>query len=167
MGRRRKATEPKALEELMTKAYPSKEPDDVKAIRAFGFWEKAVPDRVARNARPVALVRGTLIVHTTTSVWAQEIDLLKEQLMGSLRKVSPRSGVRGLRAKVGPMPPRLSDRKAPPPKPPAVPVASLPEELARELGRVGDDDVRDAITKAAAVGLARAAERKRKARRRE
>lgn len=160
MRRRGKASEPKPLGDLVTKVYPSKEPDDVKAIRAFGFWEKAVPERVARNARPVALVRGALIVHTTTSVWAQEIDLLKEQLLDSMRKVSPRHGVRYLRAKVGPMPPRINDRKPTRPKAPAVPVASLPEELARELGRVGDDEVRDAITKAAAVGLGRAAQRK-------
>jgi hypothetical protein len=155
VARRRKPAEPKALRELVTAIYPSKEPDDVKAIRAFGFWDEAVPERVANNARPVALIRGTLVVHASTTVWAQEIDLLAPQLLQSLRKVAPRNGIRRLKVKVGRLPPPPPRPRPAPPPPAAVPVAALPEDLARELGRVGDDDVRDAIGKAASMALGR------------
>jgi len=162
VGRRRKRAEPKELKDLVQKVYPSKEPDDVKAIRAFGFWDKAVPASVAANARPVAFVRGTLIVHAATTVWAQEIDLLAPQLLASLKKLAPRSGVRRLKVKVGRLPPPPAGPRPTRPPPPAVPVAALPEELARELGRVGDDDVRDAVGKAASISLGRDAVRKRR-----
>ncbi len=162
MARRRKPGEPKAISALVSDVYPSKEPDDVKAIRAFGFWDQAVPERVAKNARPVALIRGTLVVHAVTTVWAQEIDLLAPQLLASLKKLAPRSGVRRLKVKVGRLPPGPPRPRPAPPPPPAVPVASLPEELARELGRVGDDDVRDAVKKAASIALGRDADRERR-----
>lgn len=162
MGRRGKPGEPKTLSELVTAIYPSKEPDEVKAIRAFGFWDKAVPERVAANARPVALIRGTLVVHTATTVWAQELDLLAPELLASLKKLAPRSGVRRLKVKVGRLPPAAPGPKPQPPPPRAVPVAALPEELARELGRLGDDDVREAIGKAASMSLGRDRTRKKR-----
>jgi hypothetical protein len=162
VGRRRKPGELKALSALVSKVYPSKEPEDIKAIRAFGFWDEAVPERVAKNARPVALVRGTLVVHAATTVWAQEIDLLAPQLLASLKSLAPKSGVRRLKVKVGKLPPPPARPRPAPPPPPAVPVAALPEELARELGRVGDDDVRDAVSKAASIALGRDASNGRK-----
>jgi hypothetical protein len=161
VGRRGKPGDPKSLSELVTTIYPSKEPDEVKAIRAFGFWDRAVPERVAANARPVALIRGTLIVHAATTVWAQELDLLAPELLASLRKLAPKSGVRHLKVKVGRLPPPSPRPRPEPPPVRAVPVTALPEELARELGRVGDDDVRDAIGKAASMSLGRDRARKR------
>ncbi len=156
-----------AIADLVPAIYPSKEPDDIKALRAVALWDKAVPERVARNARPVALTHGTLLVHAATTVWAQEIDLLKEQLLASMRRVAPRNGIRRLRVRVGRLPPAADARRRPRPIAPAVPVESLPEDLARELARVPSSDLRDAITRAASLSLgrSRAARLARRARR--
>jgi hypothetical protein len=152
---RRKGSEPVSLRALVPSVYPSKEPDDVRATRLFFAWEKAVPPQVYRNARPVAFVKGTLVVHAATTVWAQEIDLLKDQLLTSLRRNVPHSGVRKLLVRVGKLPPLPVKPRDLPPHPPSVPLSELPEELARELSRVSDDDVRTAISDAAAATLGR------------
>ena len=117
-----------------------------------------MPERVCRNARPVRIERGVLIVHAATSVWAQELDLLKEDLLARLRRVAPKCGVRSLRIRVGRLPPSPPPVRVTRPRPPVIPATELPEALARELAGVGDDDVRDAVSAAAAVALSRARE---------
>ena len=138
---------------LVPKIYPSKEPDDVRAIRAFRWWEKSVPRRVLENARPVRFSRGVMTIHVATSVWAHELQMLKPQLLESLRARAPEAGVRDLRVRVGPLPPLVLPEQRERRKTPVVPVTALPEELARALAAVGDDGVRDAVAQAASVSL--------------
>lgn len=161
MGRRRSRRygdpggELRPLADLVAGVYPSKEPAEVAALRAFGWWERAVPERVSRNARPVRVERGALIVHATTSVWAQELDMLKDELLARLRQVAPKSGIRAVRVRVGKLPPAPPRVQVARPRAPVIPATELPDALARELAGVGDDDVRAAVAAAASVGLGR------------
>lgn len=148
------------LSDLVAKVYPSREPEEVRAIRAFVWWEKAVPRRVLENARPVGVRRGVMTVHTATSVWANELEMLKPQLLDSLRRNAPKSGVRDIRVRVGKLPPLQAPPPVRPPLP-ATPVADLPEELARALAAMGDDGLRTAVHRAASVSLGRARTKKR------
>jgi len=125
----------------------------VAAQRAFGWWARSVPERVARNVRPVRLARGVLTLHAATSVWAQEIDLARDALLRALRRSSPT--VRELRVQVGPLPDAPPRFRPPRPPPPVTPLAKLPEELARALSGVPDDRLRDVIEAAAAVSIGR------------
>jgi hypothetical protein len=151
--KRRKA-HPSGLSEVVAKVYPSHEPEDVRSIRAFVFWERAVPERVVENARPVRLERGVLYVHAATTVWANEIDLLKEDFLERLRKVAPESRIRAIRVKVGRLPPRppvlRKEVRAIPPKP----LTDLPDEVARALASISDDELRKTIGSAASYSLA-------------
>lgn len=156
-GRDREAIHP--LSDLVSKVYPSHEPDEVRAIRAFVWWEKSVPRRVLENARPVTIRRGVMYVHTSTSVWANELEMLKPQLLDSLKKHAPNSGIRDIRVRVGKLPPLQAPRPVRPPAP-AVPMAQLPEEVAHALAALGDDGLRDAVQRAAAVSLARSSSKK-------
>lgn len=144
--------------------YPGKEPEDVRAIRAFQWWEKAVPERVLQNARPVRVSRGVLTIHTATTVWAHELEMLGPQLLESLQKRAPQAKVQKLRIKVGPLPPMERTTPRERHTTPVVPVTALPEELARALAAVGDDQVREAVTRAAGVSLGAAEARGRRGR---
>lgn len=108
------------------------------------------------HARPVKLSRGVLIVHVSSSVWANELHYLSDDLLTRLRRHAPSSGVEKIRFQVGPLPdlPRRPKAKPPPPEP--VRLAALPDELGRALSRVGDEQLRKAITEAATTSLARA-----------
>ena len=152
-GARKRGGAPIGIAQLVAKVYPSKSREDLQAAYAFHWWAKAVPSRVLQNARPVRLVRGVLTVHTRTSAWANELDLLREDLMRAIRRNAPNAGVTSIRVRVG----RLPDVPLPlaPTKPRevVVPLEVLPEALARALSRIADDDLRTAIAGAAATSL--------------
>jgi predicted nucleic acid-binding Zn ribbon protein len=49
-------------------------------------WTTALGERLAAVATPVSERAGTLTVECVDGVWAQELDLMQEQLLGSLRE---------------------------------------------------------------------------------
>lgn len=153
MGRRRRrgASEPLALGRLLPDVYPRAEPEDIAAMRAFGWWSRVVPERVARNARPVRYARGVLTVHAATSAWAQELDFARETLLASVRRRLPE--VRKLRIVVGPLPAIAPRHRGAPPPAPVQPLERLPDPVARALASVHDDGLRAAIAQAAATAL--------------
>jgi len=154
-GKGKRGGAPRALAELLTKAYPGKEPEDAAAIRVLSWWRKAVPERVVERARPVRFRGGILLVHTATSAWAQELDYAREDLLASLRKHAPDLRIRELRFRVGALPLLPPPLRPELPAPPVVALAVLPEALARALSAIDDDGLRDAIARAASMGLAR------------
>ena len=150
---KRKKGRLESLAKLLKGVYPA--PDQYEAAKVFAWWNRAVPPRLVEHARPVRLTRGVLLVHVSSSVWANELHYLTDDLLTRLREHAPESRVDKIRFQVGPLPdipPRPRD-EAPPPEP--VRLASLPDELGRALSRVEDDDLRQAITKAATTSLAR------------
>jgi hypothetical protein len=157
---RNRAGAPVPLSALIRQVYPAREPDDVMAIRVFHWWRRGVPERICLRARPVRIHAGILLVHTATSAWASELELMKEQLLRSLRKHAPEARIRAIRFRVGPLPelPMATrpERQAPSP----VVIPPLPESLARALASIDDDDLREAIGTAASVSLGRNAQQR-------
>ncbi len=47
-------------------------------------WSEAVGERIAAVASPVSERAGEVVVHCSDSVWAQELDLMQEQLLERL-----------------------------------------------------------------------------------
>jgi len=60
-----------------------------------GVWADVVGEQVAAAARPVAEREGAIVVACSDPVWAQELDLMQEQLLDRLRdrigEAAPRS----------------------------------------------------------------------------
>jgi hypothetical protein len=155
---KRKKGHLESLAKLLKSVYPA--PDQLEAAKAFACWSRSVPPRILEHARPVRLSRGVLTVHVSSSVWANELHYLSDDLLARLREAAPTSGIEKIRFQVGPLPdiPKRAQDAPPPPEP--VRLASLPEELGRALSRVHDDELRKAITEAATTSLARTRERK-------
>ena len=150
---KRKKSQLESVSKLLKSVYPA--PDQLEAAKAFAWWGRAVPARIMNHARPVKLVRGTLIVHVTSSVWANELHYLCDDLLGRLRHEVPALRIDKIRFLVGPLP-DLPKRPPPSPPPPdPVHLASLPEDLGRALSRIEDDGLRKTITDAARTSLAR------------
>jgi Dna[CI] antecedent, DciA len=150
---------PTKLAELLRSAYPSKEPDDITAIRVFHWWKRAVPERVYMRARPVRMHAGTLYVNTATSAWSSELEVWKERLLASVRKHAPEAKVRAVRFRVGPLPDMPVGTRPERPLPPPVVIPVLPDQLARTLAAIDDDQLREAIGAAAGMALGRDAQR--------
>jgi len=49
-------------------------------------WSQAVGERLAAVATPVSERAGTLTIECADGVWAQELDLMQEQLLDRLRE---------------------------------------------------------------------------------
>ena len=163
LGKKKKrGGDPAALAALVLKAYPTSEPEEIAALRAFAWWARAVPPRVAKNARPVRIHNGVLIVHAATSAWVSDLSFLREQILTAIRRFAPQSGVRDLRIVVGPLPPipPPPERRSDSSPPPAPLDTVLPGEIARALAHVGDDRLRDALAGAARATLAPPVKRK-------
>jgi hypothetical protein len=148
--RRQPLAEPEALEAILDRAGENR---FARARPPFDprVWRDAVGARIADRAQPLALQDGSLLLRVATSVWAHELAMLSDEVCARLRERG--LDVTRLRFRVGEAPlaerrpePRIS-RAVPPP-------ARLPEDLARTLRGVDDDDLRAAIGRAAAANLA-------------
>jgi predicted nucleic acid-binding Zn ribbon protein len=64
-------------------------------------WEEALGERLAAEATPISERAGTLTVECTSGVWAQELDLMQEQLLGRLREVLGERTPQALKFRVG------------------------------------------------------------------
>jgi len=150
---KRKKGKLESVAKLLKGVYPA--PDQLEAAKAFSWWSRSVPPRILAHARPVRLSRGVLTVHVSSSVWANELHYLSDDLLTRLRNAAPSSGIEKIRFQVGPLPDIPKRPEAPPRPAEPVRLAALPEELGRALSRVEDDDLRKAITEAASTSLAR------------
>jgi hypothetical protein len=149
------------LSALVARVYPGRSRDELDAVRAFGAFMRALSPRILRNARPVKLFRGTLIVHTSNSAWANSLQLECESLLAKLKRVAPDARIRKLLFRAGPLPDSALPMQHVPLVPNGgIPLKELPEEIARELARIHNDGLREAVARAASVGLAATPERK-------
>lgn len=144
---------PATIAELVPKVYPSHEPEDLRLVRALAWWDRHVPPRIVRNARPAKLVRGLLVIHAVTSAWAQELTMLLPRFVPGLVAGVPGLDPRRIKVQVGPLPARPPARPEPPKIPP-LDVSQLPDGVGRALAAIGDDQLRDAVARAAAQSLA-------------
>lgn len=119
-------------------------------------WPAAVGEVVARNAWPARIGRdGTLHVNTSSSTWAFELKLLEARIAARLRELVGDGSPRRLRFVPGPVPePDGGGRDTPVNRHPQ----PSPADAARAravAAPIGDEEVRDAVAKALAAGLAK------------
>jgi hypothetical protein len=124
---------------------------DGRSLAAVRAWADAVGPSIAANAWPARLSRdGTLVVHTTSSVWAQELthmeDLVRERL-GAAAPARIRFAV-GVR----PEPGTEAERPRPAPRRAGAAEQSIGASIAAPIA---GDELREAVARAIAASLAR------------
>jgi hypothetical protein len=148
--RRWKLDAPEPIESLIERAGENRFAKQKVAI-PVREWRVAVGPRIAERARPMSLERGVLVLRVATAAWANELQMLAPELVARLR-------VRGfavdqLRFRVGALDvverplERRATRKVPPPVP-------LAPDLAQEVERIDDEELRNIIGTAARANLA-------------
>ena len=115
------------------------------------LWRDAVGARIAERVRPLSIFGDTLVLRVPSSVWANEISLLTEELCARLRVRGVE--VRELRFRVGdtPQPDRPPQRRVARTVPPT---AAIPQDVKQSLELVKDDALRGFIARAVAANLA-------------
>lgn len=148
--RRRRPIDPEPLESLIERAGESRfalrQPPIPERV-----WREVVGLRIADRARPVSLDRGVLTLRAASSTWANELSLLAPTIIERLNE--RHIAVDSIRFRVGAVdpPPRPPERRVSRAVPPPAP---LPRDLADQLRRVADDELREAIALAASSNLA-------------
>jgi predicted nucleic acid-binding Zn ribbon protein len=64
-------------------------------------WERAAGPAIAASARPTAEREGVLTLTCEASVWAQELDLMADQLIAALNRELGEQAIRELRCRTG------------------------------------------------------------------
>ncbi len=114
-------------------------------------WPAAVGEEIARSAWPARFQRdGTLIVHARDSVWAFELT----QRSGEIKERLP--NVAGLRFVPGPLPEATVESPRAPAEGPPAPSPEQVEQAAAWAAGIADEELRNAVAKAAELSLARA-----------
>jgi predicted nucleic acid-binding Zn ribbon protein len=66
-----------------------------------GCWREAVGERVAAEARPIRERDGVITVECRAATWAQELDLMQDELLRRVNSTLGEPRVTGLRMLVG------------------------------------------------------------------
>ena len=120
-------------------------------------WPTAVGDDVARNAWPARVSGdGTLVVHTSSAAWAFELTQLAPMVLERLTTEAPGNAPKQLRFVVGPVPEPPSPAPQETEKTLAEPSAEAVSEAAEIAARIGDEELRARVARAAALSLERA-----------
>lgn len=95
--RRRGAPRPAAgaLRAALQRAAPK---TPLAAVQAA--WAEAVGERLAAAAQPVSERQATVVVECSDPVWAEELDLMQEELLGRLRERLGEQAPQSLRFRV-------------------------------------------------------------------
>ncbi len=102
----------------------------------FQVWDAAVGDVLARHAQPEHAARGVLHVVCDCAPWAQEVAVMKPDLIRSLNALLGEGVFRDLRIRISTLPPSMTAKDpAPPPWPAPARVQKWPENLDPHLTR--------------------------------
>jgi len=116
-------------------------------------WPAAVGEEIARNAWPSRFQRdGTLIVHAKDAIWAFELGHRASEIASRL------PGTPALKFVAGPLPEPAAEAAVPAP-----PAATLEEQerAAEWAASIEDEELRAAVSRAAAASLAARSDRRR------
>lgn len=148
--RRKRLAKPEPLSDVLSRAAPDRGARAAAPLPEHA-WQRAVGDRIARRTRPLRIEQRVLLVLAATGVWAQELSFLAPTIVERL--VAQGFDIERLRFRVGPIDPPL--REARPVARRSIPATQpLPPTVSREIAKIDDPPLRQAIARAAAASLA-------------
>lgn len=123
-----------------------------RALAVTQRWVESVGAVIAENAWPARITRdGTLLVHTSSSVWAHELTQMAGLIGERLGDARPAR----LRFVPGPLPERSAEPEPTAPAPVIGPDAAALEEARSLSASIDGAELRQAVARAIATALAR------------
>ncbi len=147
--KRRRSGEPRSLGVVLATSF-QQAPDGDRVPVPIHVWEEAVGTKIASRTRPWKLDRGTLVVKTSGSTWAQELSLLAPEILTQLARLGyPVKELRFQAGRVDPLsrPPNRSVLKH------VARPAKLELDLLQRLATIEDPELREVLCEAAQMNL--------------
>ncbi|MGB4549480.1 MAG: DUF721 domain-containing protein [Syntrophales bacterium] len=150
MKRRRRQKDLLKLGDVLNKALKRREVfvpfEDHKLLE---IWRKSVGPQIATRTHPENIRRGTLFVRVSTSVWMQELQFMKKEIIAGINRFYGRETVQNIRFVIGEIPTWPEAVKASEKPAPALDATGLTdddrEEISSTLESVGDEELRDIL----------------------
>jgi len=76
---------------------------DLELTGIFSLWDDVMGEAVAKNARPAGFKGKILLVHVGSSVWIQELQYYKKDMIGKLNEALGKELVSDIKFKIGPV----------------------------------------------------------------
>jgi predicted nucleic acid-binding Zn ribbon protein len=76
---------------------------DLDMTRIWDMWDSAIGKEISQNAQPAAFKGQLLMVHVTSSTWAQQLQFLKKDIIDKVNHSLGKELIKDIRFKIGPM----------------------------------------------------------------
>ena len=111
------------------------------------IWRQSVGPQIATRTHPENIRRGTLFVKVATSVWMQQLQYMKKEIIEKMNRLHGGETVQNIRFVIGEIPSRPAGEKRDERPGPDLDARSLTDddkkEIASSLSAVGDAELRD------------------------
>ena len=77
---------------------------DSEEQRLLEFWQKAVGPQISVQTRPDRLKRNTLFVKVSSSVWMQQLHILKQEIIEKINKLLGKELIKDIHFSIGEIP---------------------------------------------------------------
>jgi hypothetical protein len=122
--------------------------------RIVAAWPAVVGEEVARNSWPARVARdGTLLVHTSSSVWAFELGTLAPRILERLRTELGDVAPAALRFAQGHLPEPAPETRDEPDREVHEVSPEVAEQAAELAAGIADEELRKRVERAASLGL--------------
>jgi hypothetical protein len=121
--------------------------DTARSFRALEAFSRAAGPRIRERARAERLRGAILYVRVASAAWSHELHALKSELLQKLQRTPGGEGVEDLRFSVGPLGEVPSWERGPRSQAEEPPRPRVADEIARAMGGVTDDDLREQLTR--------------------
>lgn len=72
-------------------------------LEIWNLWPNIVGEAIARDSRPAAFKEKTLIVHVSGSIWIQELQFLKKDIIQSVNDSLGTNLIDNIKFRIGPV----------------------------------------------------------------
>ena len=101
-GRNARKKNPVPIARVMGRLLDELGLDDARAVFELAQrWEEAVGTDIARHCKPVGVRQGVLETTVDSSVWAQQLQLRRPEILAKLRETLGEDAPKDLRFRVG------------------------------------------------------------------
>lgn len=150
MSRRRRQKDLLKLGEVLNRALRRRELFvPVEDRKLLEIWRQSVGPQIAARTHPENIRRGTLFVRVSTSVWMQELQFMKKEIITKMNRLYGQETVQNIRFVIGEIPEMPVAEKIGENPLPGLDGGSLTdgerEEISLRLAAVRDEDLRDIL----------------------
>jgi len=110
-------TGPKSLEKILEKFFREQGQEQrFKEIKVFQVWDQAVGEEISKNAIPISVNQGRLLVAVRNSIWLNELGFSRQKLKSKLNRALGKNIIKEISFRISELPDQKPNQIKPEPK---------------------------------------------------